>query len=246
VTDLTERLRRRAGLSPAALDALLTESLERHERDAAEVARLQAAILKHRHQRGDDRCWLDDDELYAALGDSYVCYRELPAECEFLESCRRYWRQRQTPDERDTPRPECEMTIGQMQEEIPALRAEVAGLSLALAGHAERLAEAERERDALVAASVVFGGFAPAQGHYRYWRIGNRCGDVRAETRDGADAVVRHDVRKALALDAAPTPTVPQDQSSGGVALSHTGAADAPQRGDSERRGASGAEGGES
>jgi len=35
----------------------------------AENDRLRDAIKKHRDQRGDDRCWLDDRELYAVLGD---------------------------------------------------------------------------------------------------------------------------------------------------------------------------------
>jgi hypothetical protein len=33
-----------------------------------ELARLRAAIAKHHAQRADDRCFLDDDELYAAAG----------------------------------------------------------------------------------------------------------------------------------------------------------------------------------
>lgn len=28
---------------------------------------LESAIRKHRDQRGDDRCWLDDEELYKTL-----------------------------------------------------------------------------------------------------------------------------------------------------------------------------------
>lgn len=34
----------------------------------AEHDRLLAAIRKHHDQRADDRCWQDDDELYAAAG----------------------------------------------------------------------------------------------------------------------------------------------------------------------------------
>ena len=34
-----------------------------------QVTDLRAAIIKHRSQKADDRCWMDDQELYAALGD---------------------------------------------------------------------------------------------------------------------------------------------------------------------------------
>lgn len=33
-----------------------------------EVRRMKAAVVKHHSQKADDRCWLDDDELYAAFG----------------------------------------------------------------------------------------------------------------------------------------------------------------------------------
>ncbi len=31
----------------------------------------EQAIRKHRDQRGDDRCWLDDEELYKTLPEGY-------------------------------------------------------------------------------------------------------------------------------------------------------------------------------
>ena len=34
---------------------------------AVRVVELEAAIRRHRDERGDDRCWMDDIELYKAL-----------------------------------------------------------------------------------------------------------------------------------------------------------------------------------
>lgn len=64
----------------------------------AEVERLRAAIRKHRDQRLDDRCWMDDYELYEVLPEgidpSYVDLRLLPKDvmmrnCERFVDCRR-------------------------------------------------------------------------------------------------------------------------------------------------------------
>lgn len=64
----------------------------------AKVARYETAIRKHRDQRGDDRCYLDDDELYAELpegkagADTRLCEPEV-----MLENCRRYIAHRHNP-----------------------------------------------------------------------------------------------------------------------------------------------------
>lgn len=61
-----------------------------------ENERLRAAIIKHRDQKADDRCYLDDFELYAILGDGVEpdnhvgdkslmmanCYRFIEKRCE--------------------------------------------------------------------------------------------------------------------------------------------------------------------
>jgi hypothetical protein len=81
----------------------------------AEVERLKAAIRAHRDRRGDDRCWLDDLELYAALGegDPDPATLQLPSREEFLESCRRFHaRRQQDPDA--PPSPDF-LTIAQLQ-----------------------------------------------------------------------------------------------------------------------------------
>lgn len=64
------------------------------------VGILETAIRKHRDQRGDDRCWLDDLELYAVLGDEQPDLT-LPLREEFLSNCSRFWecRQRHTDPE---------------------------------------------------------------------------------------------------------------------------------------------------
>lgn len=64
----------------------------------AEVDRLKAAIRKHRDQHGDDRCFLDDYELYAALGEpipDHACRLDDP--CTMMANCVRYIQSRHDP-----------------------------------------------------------------------------------------------------------------------------------------------------
>jgi hypothetical protein len=91
--------------------------------EAAErrVEELTSAIRKHRDQKGDDRCWLDDLDLYSTMDDaSYDS--QLPPKCEFLESCSRYWNQRQTMMDKSADRP----TIKQLENRIAELEAQIA------------------------------------------------------------------------------------------------------------------------
>lgn len=53
------------------------------------VQELEAAIRKHRDQKGHDRCWLNDLELYGVLGEP-VGEPCLPPTDEFLSRCREY------------------------------------------------------------------------------------------------------------------------------------------------------------
>lgn len=59
---------------------------------------LLAAIRKHRDQRGDDRCWMDDYELYRALpegineADLRLCTPD-----EMIECCKKYIASRHDP-----------------------------------------------------------------------------------------------------------------------------------------------------
>lgn len=53
--------------------------------------RLKDAIRKHRDARGHDRCWENDQELYALLGEGVPTSPELPPREEFMEGCSRYY-----------------------------------------------------------------------------------------------------------------------------------------------------------
>jgi hypothetical protein len=82
------------------------------------IARLEGAIRRHRDYRGDDRCHLDDFELYAALDDGAEPDLTLPPREEFLASCERYWSQRRTGT--------CiaGLTIAQLEADVEQLRAD--------------------------------------------------------------------------------------------------------------------------
>lgn len=56
---------------------------------------MEQAVRKHRDQRGDDRCWVDDEELYKALPEGY----EAPErDCRVeLALCERYIASRHHP-----------------------------------------------------------------------------------------------------------------------------------------------------
>lgn len=60
-----------------------------------EIGRLRDAIRKHRDYRGDDRCFLDDEELYAILPEGYTP-RERDSAVE-LKNCERFIASRQNP-----------------------------------------------------------------------------------------------------------------------------------------------------
>ena len=94
---------------------------------AQRISKLETAIRTHRDQRGDDRCWLDDAALYAVLDDGvdpYSVDATLPPRKEFLESCSRYWGQRQSPGFDVEAGPGC-MTIRQLQDRIVELEKEL-------------------------------------------------------------------------------------------------------------------------
>ncbi len=58
---------------------------------------LRGAIARHRDARGNDRCWLDDEELYRYLGDDHQALTVLPPKAVFLENCSRFHENRQHP-----------------------------------------------------------------------------------------------------------------------------------------------------
>lgn len=62
---------------------------------SAEVARYEAGIRAHRDQRGDDRCWRDDEDLYKLLPEGFAApERDTAVE---LDNCRRFIELRQNP-----------------------------------------------------------------------------------------------------------------------------------------------------
>lgn len=96
------------------------------------IAELEAAIRKHRDYRGDNRCWLDDEELYSVLPEGYTPpEREVAVE---KENCDRFICNRRNPA----------TVYVSPQEEIDRLTAEVVRLEEKvkdLQANAERLME---------------------------------------------------------------------------------------------------------
>lgn len=63
-----------------------------------EIERLRNAIRAHRDQRGDDRCYLDDDVLYAVLPEGRgLADTRLHDPAVMLANCRRYIAHRHDP-----------------------------------------------------------------------------------------------------------------------------------------------------
>lgn len=63
-----------------------------------EVIRLRDAIRSHRDEKGHDRCWLDDIELYKSLPEgTFGIDLALPPKEEFIKNCERYHAHRQDP-----------------------------------------------------------------------------------------------------------------------------------------------------
>jgi hypothetical protein len=60
------------------------------------VVELELAIKRHRDERGNDRCWLDDARLYAVLPGAKQLTIVLPPKEEFLQECDKYWECRQS------------------------------------------------------------------------------------------------------------------------------------------------------
>lgn len=87
-----------------------------------EARKLAEAIRKHRDQRGDDRCWMDDEELYRSLPEGYTPpARDSAVE---LKNCERYIACRHNPAteyvsperEIEVLRAERDAAVGRVQE----------------------------------------------------------------------------------------------------------------------------------
>lgn len=62
---------------------------------ADEVIKLREAIRYHRDQKGDNRCWLDDEKLYEVLPEYIPADTELPSRDVFLSNCAKFYECRQ-------------------------------------------------------------------------------------------------------------------------------------------------------
>lgn len=92
MTTSTEEAEARSALADAqAVDVLFVRCLP--VRVVAElldaIVRLRGAIADHHGQRADDRCWMDDDALYAAAG-LPPCDRRVGDKTAMLANCRRF------------------------------------------------------------------------------------------------------------------------------------------------------------
>ena len=74
----------------------------------AAIVELRNEIRWHRDQRGDDRCWLDDDKLYKTLPEKTGAYTSAPPTGEFRRLCVEFFESRQRPDEPAAAEPEGE------------------------------------------------------------------------------------------------------------------------------------------
>lgn len=81
------------GWTSTQLSSSVSTSYDKCEK---RIIELETAIRKHRDERGHNRCWLDDLELYKVLNESinendFV----LPPKTEFLDQCCKYYETRQ-------------------------------------------------------------------------------------------------------------------------------------------------------
>ena len=60
----------------------------------SEIVKLRQTLRKHRDAKGNDRCWLDDVELYQLLPEGQEAEFTLPEKNEFLKNCEIYWENR--------------------------------------------------------------------------------------------------------------------------------------------------------
>lgn len=90
---------------------------------SARVYELETAIRNHRDQKGDDRCWLDDLELYKILPEG-VADADLRLHCpkEMLENCKKYIKSRQNPE---VPYISPQREIEKLKETIKELKEEI-------------------------------------------------------------------------------------------------------------------------
>ena len=106
----------------------------------------ESAIRKHRDQRGDDRCWMDDEELYKVLPEGFTPPpRDTTVE---LKNCERYIASRQAPQSvYVSPQREIE----RLQGISAVLRSTVADAFAADTERAKAVADLRAERESHLA-----------------------------------------------------------------------------------------------
>lgn len=85
-----------------------------------QIERLEGAVKEHRSQKLDDRCWMDDQKLYAVLSDGDLGDNATPPKEKMLENCRRYIEQRCKPGEWQT--------YQQLEQERDSLKSQLAAM----------------------------------------------------------------------------------------------------------------------
>lgn len=80
------------------------------------LARLEAAIRRHRAAQGHDLCWENDIELWSALGDGVQVDRQVPPWPEFMSRCAAYRASFDKPSCRRHVRPEDLLVIERLPE----------------------------------------------------------------------------------------------------------------------------------
>jgi len=90
---------------------------DRAERFEERIAQLEAAIQTHRDQKADDRCWMDDQALYAVLGDDNLGDNRVGDPAAMLENCKRFIERRCAGGEWPTYA-ELEARIAQLEKQL--------------------------------------------------------------------------------------------------------------------------------
>ncbi|MDO8610117.1 MAG: hypothetical protein Q7R95_06185 [bacterium] len=86
------------------------------------ILELETAIREHRGQRLDDRCFLDDQELYKVLNEPIPeDYNAIPPIDKMLKNCERYLKQRCNPNEKWKTYEELEKEIEILKNRIKEL-----------------------------------------------------------------------------------------------------------------------------
>lgn len=81
---------------------------------------LTAAVRRHRDERGDDRCWMDDERLYKALPEGYTTPER--SEAVELEYCKRFIATRHHPC---TTYVSPQVRITELEAEVAKLKSDV-------------------------------------------------------------------------------------------------------------------------